>query len=298
MRSIKEIKHDYRFSAEDEKRLADLLPLMEAHTEHVMSTVNLWIMGTKGVATHFNDETRQRHVFQMQKKWFLNLFNGRYENQFYESLLHIGAFHGKRNIDVHFMSRVHNIVKNSCIDIIQSTEEEKQQMIDKIVTIGKIIDISLNVMTTSYIEEELRTYSPVYKVKSALISFSERFAQATNLVLILALIGLTIGVIWMFIKDVGHLMSGNLSEGIISSLGSMLLLWVLIELMNTEISHLKGGKFHISVFVGVALVTTIREMMIATLKHESTEVIYYLIVGILVVGFIYWLVVKAEEKTR
>jgi len=41
--------------------------------------------------------------------------------------------------------------------------------------------------------------------------------------------------------------------------------------MNTEISHLKGGKFHISMFVGVALVTMIRETMIATLKHEKPE---------------------------
>ena len=79
---------------------------------------------------------------------------------------------------------------------------------DKIVSVGKILDISLDVITTSYIEEEIRTYSPVYKVKSALISFSERFSQTTNLMLVLALIGLTIGVVWLFVQDVMHLISG------------------------------------------------------------------------------------------
>ncbi len=95
-----------------------------------------------------------------------------------------------------------------------------------------------------------------------------------------------------------HLLSGNVEQGIISALGSMLLLWLMIELMNTEISHLKGGKFHISVFVGVALVTMIRETMIATLKHEKPELIYYLIAAILVIGFVYWLVVRTESKEK
>jgi uncharacterized membrane protein (DUF373 family) len=135
-------------------------------------------------------------------------------------------------------------------------------------------------------------------VKSSLINFSERFSQTTNLLLVLALIGLTLGVVWLFIQDVMHLLTGDVERGIISALGSMLLLWLMIELMNTEISHLKGGKFHISVFVGVALVTMIRETMIATLKHEKPEAIYYLIAAILVIGCVYWIVARAENREK
>jgi uncharacterized membrane protein (DUF373 family) len=171
-------------------------------------------------------------------------------------------------------------------------------MVNNIVSVGKIVDISLNIITNAYIEEEMRVYSPVYRMKSALITFSERFSQATNLLLVLALMGLTIGVGWLFVQDVLHLLAGDVERGIISALGSMLLLWLMIELMNTEISHLKGGKFHISMFVGVALVTMIRETMIATLKHEKPESIYYLIAAILVIGFVYWIVTRAEEKSK
>ena len=229
---------------------------------------------------------------------FWSFFPGAYDNRYYEKLIHIGATHVRHAVDAHYMNRAVNLVRNACTGLLQNREEDRAEATNMIVSIGKILDISLDVITTSYIEEEIRTYSPVYKVKSALINFSERFSQTTNLVLVLALIGLTLGVVWLFVKDVLHLLSGDVEGGIISALGSMLLLWLMIELMNTEISHLKGGKFHISVFVGVALVTMIRETMIATLKHEKPESIYYLIAAILVIGFVYWIVTRAEDRPR
>jgi uncharacterized membrane protein (DUF373 family) len=298
MRSFKEIKQDYRFNPEDEKLLQTMRPVMEEHVDEVMSTLSLWIMGTKGAAKFFTEESRKKHVFGAQRVWFTDLFSGNYDNRFYERLMRIGATHVKHNVDAHYMNRAVNLVKNACIGIIQKTEEDKVDATNKIISVGKILDISLDVITTSYIEEELKVYSPVYKVKSALINFSERFSQTANLILVLALIGLTLGVVWLFIQDVMHLIAGDLERGIISSLGSMLLLWLMIELMNTEISHLKGGKFHISVFVGVALVTMIRETMIATLRHEKPESIYYLIAAILVIGFVYWIVTRAEDRNR
>lgn len=298
MRSFREIKNDYRFTADDEKRLADMRSLMEEHADEVMSTLSLWIMGTKGAAKFFTEESRKKHVFAAQREWFLDLFSGTYNNRYYEKLMKIGSAHVKFNVDAHYMSRGINIVRNTCFGILQRTEEAKEEYTNKIISLGKILDINLDVVTTSYIEEEIRIYSPVYKVKSALITFAERFSQTTNLVLVLALIGLTLGVILLFINDVGRILEGDLTKGIISALGSLLLLWVIIELMNTEISHLKGGKFRISVFIGVALVTTIRETMIATLKHEKPDVIYYLVAAVLVIGFVYWLVTKTEDKGR
>jgi uncharacterized membrane protein (DUF373 family) len=298
MRSFRDIKHDYRFMEEDEQRLAQLRPLMEEHGEEIMTTLHLWIMGTKGASQFFNEETRKKHVFGAQKVWFRELFSGTYDNRFYEKLIHIGSMHVKHNVDAHYMNRAVNLVKNACIGIIQKNEENKVEATNKIISVGKVLDISLDVITTAYIEEELRIYSPAYKVKSSLIAFSERFSQSMNLILVLALIGLTLGVVGLFIIDVVHLISGDLERGIISALGSMLILWLLIELMNTEISHLKGGKFHISVFIGVALVTMIRETMIATLKHDRPESIYYLIAAILVIGLVYWLVVRTEDQRK
>lgn len=298
MRTFKEIKQDYRFTPEDERRLLSIRPLMEEHAEEILSTVSLWFKGTKGAARFFTEDTLQKHVFDSQKEWFLLLFSGSYDNRYYDKLIKVGMAHMRRNVDVHYLHRMANIIKNSCTGILSKTDDSREEMVNNIVAVGKIIDMSLNVITNAYIEEEMRVYSPAYKVKSALITFSERFSQTTNFILVFALIGLTLGVVWLFIKDVTHLFSGDIERGIISALGSMLLLWLMIELMSTEIAHLKGGKFHISVFVGVALVTMIRETMIATLRHAEPESIYYLIAAILVIGFVYWIVTRAEERSK
>jgi len=295
MRSFREIKQDYRLTEEDQKRLVALQPLMQERTDEIMSTLNLWFIGTKGTTRFFTASTLKNHVFNTQKMWFAELFSGTYDNRFYEQLIKIGFAHVRRNVDVHYLQRAANLIKNACIGIISQMEAPVAETTSNIISVGKIIDISMDVIVSAYLEEEIRLYSPVYKVRSALITFSERFSQVTNFILVFALIGLTVGVVWLFFQDVAGIFSGGIERGIISALGSMLLLWLMIELMSTEISHLKGGKFHISVFVGVALVTMIRETMIATLRHEKAESVYYLIAAILVIGFVYWIVTKTED---
>lgn len=299
MRSFKEIKERYQFTEEDRQRLQELRPLMTTSADEVMDSLSSWIISDRDASRFFTDETKKMHVFSSQKIWFLDLFSGIYDHRYFERLIKIGSVHLKENVDAHFMNRAINIIRNTCINIILNRLEESQEdKTKKIISFEKILDINLDVITSAYIEEEIKSYSPVYKLKSTLVDFAEKFSQSMNLILILSLIGLTIGVIALFVLDIKGLFHGELYEGIISSLGSLLILWVMIELMNTEISHLKGGKFHISIFIGVALVTMIRETMIATLKHERPESVYYLIAAILVIGFIYWLVTKAEEKKR
>lgn len=150
MRTFREIKHDYRFNEEDEQRLARLRPLMEEHADEIMNTLNDWIMGTKGAARFFTEESRKKHVFDSQRVWFLELFSGNYDNRYYEKLVKIGTAHVKNNVDAHYMNRAVNLVKNACIGLLQKLEEDRKEVTDKIISVGKILDISLDVITTSY----------------------------------------------------------------------------------------------------------------------------------------------------
>lgn len=294
MRSFKEIKAHYDFRDEDEKRLLSLKDIMTENVDRAMEALHSWILNTKDTARFFSEETMKTHVFDAQRKWFIELFSGTYDSRYYERLIRIGQRHVKALVDAHYINRAINIVRNFCVSIINEYLETNEERIKAIISIEKILDINLDIITSSYIEEELRAYTPTYRVKNLLINFSERFSQTMNLILVLALIGLTLGVIGLFISDVQKLLTGDLESGIITALGSLLILWVVIELMDTEIAHLRGGKFQISVFIGVALVTTIRETMIATLKHEKPETVYYLVAAVLVIGLVYWLVKRTE----
>lgn len=298
MRTFKEVKLHYNFTDDDEKRLVSVRELMVQNANNAMDALHSWILHTKDAARFFTEESVKSHVFGSQRVWFQDLFSGVYDNRYYERLIRIGQTHVRASVDAHFMNRAINIIRNYCINLLNQGIDDINERADILISIEKILDINLDIITSSYIEEELKSYSPAYKLRSGLILFSERFAQTMNLILVLSLIGLTIGVIGLFVYDIQKLITGNLEHGIITALGSMLILWVMIELMNTEIAHLKGGKFHISVFVGVALVAVIRETLIMTLKHEKVEVQYYLIALILILGIVFWLVTRAESRTK
>lgn len=298
MKTFKEIKLHYDFTPDDEKRLLSVRELMTQNSDNAMDVLHSWILNTRDAARFFTEETVKNHVFGSQKKWFNDLFSGVYDNRYYEKLIRIAQTHVRANVDAHFMNRAINILRNFCINLLNHSIDDADDRTEIIISIEKLLDINLDIITSAYIEEELRTYSGAYRLKSGLVLFSERFAQTMNLVLVLSLIGLTIGVVGLFVFDIQNLITGNLEHGIITALGSMLILWVMIELMNTEIAHLKGGKFYISVFVGVALVAVIRETLIMTLKHEKAEALYYLIALILILGIVYWLVTKSEDRTR
>jgi uncharacterized membrane protein (DUF373 family) len=297
MRPFKEIKAHYYFTKEDEERLLRLKPFMEKRVDRVVESLYQWINSTNVVKSVFKNESLIKHVMKLVREWFINLFSGKYDNFYYDNLIKIGQRHEKVGVESHFMNRAINIIRNACIDIlfeeIEYSEREKF-----IISVNKILDMNLDIITSSYLEEEVKGYSIAYRVKGRLVNFGEFFSQITSVILIIGLILLTGGVIYLCGRDIYSIFTGKLEETIVTALGSVLILWVMLELINTEIARQKGGKFKISVFVGVALVTTIREVMIATLKHDTIEFIGALVLSVFVIGIIYWLVKKTEEDKR
>ena len=151
-------------------------------------------------------------------------------------------------------------------------------------------------MTSSYIEEEKKKVFVSQKVEGFLISFSERFSHGLNLILVLGLVALGIMVMVLFVYDVTHIFGGDIEKGILGTLGSLLMLWVVIELVDTEIDHLRGEKFAIKVFISVALVAVIRKILVVFLKTDAAELQLSLVAAILVLGVVYWLVSKVDKK--
>ena len=91
-------------------------------------------------------------------------------------------------------------------------------------------------------------------------------------------------------------LTATLKKAFLSTLGSLLMLWVVIELMGTEIKHLRGGKFAIKVFISVALVAVIRKILVTSLKSDAVEAQLSLVGAVAVLGAVYWLVSKVDKE--
>ncbi len=293
MESIDKIKAHYGFTADDARNLKELAPLMVEYKDKFVTAFYNYVKNFEEAPRFLKDEeTIKRHKDSL-KGWFMELFSGEYGNEYIERLEKIGAAHVKINLHAHYVNAAMHFVKRYLMDLLRKEIKDPREASYTIHSVEKILDINLDVLTSSYIEEE-KKYFLSQKVESYLIQMANRFTYGLNLILVLGLVVLGVMVLGLFAYDVTHIFHGDIEKGLLSTLGSLLMLWVVIELMDTEIRHLKGGKFAIKVFVSVALVAIIRKILVTTLKAEAVEAQISLIAAVAVLGVVYWLISKVE----
>lgn len=163
----------------------------------------------------------------------------------------------------------------------------------------KVINAAVYVTMNSYVPRDKST-SHTSKMKNKILQWAEKASLVTHSMLLIFLIVMTIAGVGFFIWSLWDLRAVAPDKLFVTALGSLLVLWVLIELINSEIQMLKGDKFKISIFVGVVLIAFIREVLIMTLKHDAgnMKIMIMMLGGILVLGITYWLLAKSEEKTK
>ena len=196
-------------------------------------------------------------------------------------------------LSAHFVYVGMNLIRRHLHQIIE-TEVEPRQREAAFRAVEKILDLNLDIIARTYHEEELRRVFLSQKLDSLLIRFSQRFTFGLNILLVVGLLGLSLGAVGLVVQDVIHIVQGNLTQGLVGAMGSVLILWVVIELLDMEIDRLRGGAFKLQLFVGLALVAFIRKVLVSSLASHDlwTEGLY--LAGILVCGVIFWLVSRAE----
>ncbi|MFQ5587141.1 MAG: phosphate-starvation-inducible PsiE family protein, partial [Thermodesulfobacteriota bacterium] len=230
------------------------------------------------------------------KTWFRRLFCGEYDNHYLREIEHVGMQHVKIHLPCHYVNTGMHFVKRYCHEILRKEIKGEQERHYLISSLEKILDINLDALTSSYVEEEIKRVFLSQKVESYLIQFANRFSYGLNLVLVVGLVFVGFMVLGLFAYDLAHILdSGNMEKGLLATLGSLLMLWVVIELVDTEIEHLQGAKFTIKVFISVALVAVIRKILVTSLKTDAVEAQLSLVVAVAVLGGVYWLVSKTEK---
>lgn len=297
MVSIDELKRHYLFSEEEAELLASLRDLAAAHKERITDDLYDYLLGIPETAAFLQDDAVLLRLKESQKQWFTDLFSGRYDNHYLRKLEKIGLAHVRIGLNAHFVNCAMNFVRQATVNMIREACSDRVARHKLTDAAEKILDINLDIMSASYLEEELKKEFVSHRLESRLIGATERFTYGLNLILVLALAGVSLSVVAMFVWDILHIFQGNIEKGILSALGTLLILWMMIELMGNEIRNLKGGKFNILVFIGVIMVALIREILISTLRHDDLATQAFLAGTLLILGVVYFLVAKSQRDS-
>ena len=293
--AIDKIKENYSFTDWDAKVLMRLASIMEKHTQDFTDEFYRKIKTFKNASKYLKNEKIIKKHRDAVQGWFLKLFQGPFDDDYLYYLERIGYTHVKVELPSHYVNVSINFIRNYCTKIAIEEVPDCEERSDMIVSLGKILDMNLDILTSSYIQEEKNIFFISKKAEGKLINFAKRFSYGLNLVLLLGLVILGITVLGLFGYDLTHILSGDIEKGLLASLGSLLMLWVVIELVDTEVDHLKGSKFSIKIFVSVAMVAIIRKILITSLKSDELNTQIFLVIALGVLGAILWIISKTES---
>ena len=295
MVSMQDIKKHYFFSDEDAELLKALRPLAEANKERMAAEFYDYLLEIPETAEFLKEDLLRKRLRKTHQEWFTELFSGIYDNAYYHNLQRVGQVHVRIGLNAHFVNASMNVVRHFVIELLQENFPVLEERRKYRNAAEKIIDINLDILSASYQEESLRKVFISHTLESKLIQAAERFTYGLNLVLVVALAGVSLAVVGLFSWDIVRIFTGDVEKGILGALGSLLIIWMMIELMDSEIKTLKGGKFNILVFIGVIIVALIREILISTLRHDSLETQVFLSGTLFILGLVYFLVAKSQN---
>ncbi len=295
MENFEQIKKDFQFSDEDVKNILKMRERILKYEDEFLDRFYRFIFSMPDTKNYLTKERLKKHKEKL-RLWYRDLFSGKYDKKYYQKLYRIGEKHVDIGLPPHYVNASFNFIRRFFIEKINQEyglSEERNRLVE---SLGKLLDINLDVLTSAYREEELTKYKVISKVERRLINLSKRFADLLDFTLVLSLIIVSFFVIGLFAYDIYELVFLKVSfeEGIIKVLGSLLILWAVSELMTEEIKHLKGGGFALGAFIGLALAAMIRKILIASLSvSKIPELLAYSAI-VLSLGIVYWLISRKK----
>ena len=296
MESIKDIRSHFEFTNQDQENLKLLGEILLPMSDQFADDFYEYLMEHPTTAEYFKTEkavVRRKETFM---SWFNDLFTSKYDNRYLLRLQKIGKVHVKIGLESYFVNAAMNFIREQCRRNVAAQIKDKGLEEDILMTLHKALDINLSIITSSYQEEKVHRVFVSQKAETYLVRLAERLLHGLNLFLLLGLLILAIGVVALLGHDIYKAVTTSLEYGVIRALGSLLVLWMMIELLHTEISNLRGGQFHVRIFVELALVAFIRKIFVASFEHNEPTSFMLLVGALFVLGIVYFLVAKVEGK--
>lgn len=298
MKYIKEVISNYSLTEKDIQNLIFMEKFMLEYADQFVDEFYDYMILKIQLPDSMTPDVIQKHQ-NMLKIWYKRFFEGKIDNKYLEYLVNIGNTHIKFNITQDMFNIMSNWARQWFHEKIFQNVSDDIKRKDLLFSMHKLMDINKDIISDAYYTTEIKKYSVFLSLRDFVISVSERIEFITQIIILMFLIFLTISAAVYFLFDIVVLIKLKPDFFIIKALSSLLMIWVLSELLYTEINIIKGAKFKISTFVGVALIAFVRDLLIMTLEHTgSIEKLLLIILSITVLGLVYWLVTITETKDK
>lgn len=298
METIDEIKTHYRWRLAEDENLKTLAAFGEKYQEEFIEELYAFFANFKDTRKYLPDENvRSRHKAKL-KKWFTELFAETHDAEYLRRLYRIGEVHVQIGLPPHYVSASISFVRQFIYGKLQlefgRTEERDRYM----KSVDKLLDVNLDVMTSSYREEELKFYLASGRLQKTLLEIVRKGAWFFDFFRIFAfsLAGAFL-VLWVG-YEILMIVEGklDLEHGALSIMGSVLIMFAISELIAEEVRHLRGNPLGLRVYVAVALAALIRKILVVSLDPEKTDEMLVLAVLLISLGGTYWLIRHAESR--
>jgi len=292
MQHYHNLKQHYKFTDEEALILKEMQPRMEELADAFIDGFYDYIWGFGKTAQFLKNQKIIVYHREKIRKWFINLFSGKYDLPYFMYLYKIGEIHVNIGLPTHYVNSAFTFVRTFVLASIEGDSRNNEQHIQELKAVEKIIDINLDVLTSSYREEELSKFLSLSKVEKNILTSLKRFNSYINYFLAGALVIVAFFTVGLFAYDIYLLFFSDIGieTGIITVLGSLLVLWATIELIHEEINHLQGKGFAIGAFIMLAMAALIRKVLIYSLSSEKGEELLIIAVVIVGLAIAYWLV--------
>ncbi|MDD3476682.1 MAG: protoglobin domain-containing protein [Sulfurimonas sp.] len=292
MQRHESLKDHYKFTWEESHILTTLQPRMEELSEVFINEFYDYIWGFGSTAKFLkNQKIIDYHRIKI-KAWFVNLFCGKYDLQYFMYLYKIGEIHVRIGLPTHYVNAAFTFVRIFIIKHIEESAKDDETLLREIIAVEKIIDINLDTLTSSYREEELSKFLSLSSFEKIILGGLKKFNSYINFFLAGSLALVAFFAIGLFSYDIYLLFASDIGieKGILTVLGSLLVLWAAIELIHEEINHLQGKGFAIGAFIMLAMAALIRKVLIYSLSSENGSELLVIGAVIVALAVAYWLV--------
>jgi len=297
MPEISKLLSDYKITSDDIHNIKLAAPFLIGKKEEVADHHYSILLGKEETAVFFKDDKvldRARRAFI---GWFEDMLEADYTPSYYVRLNRIGGTHVRIGLPAHHVNVQMSHMRALLADYTRRHYSDDEETATRTInSLNKVIDMNLDLMTRSYREEELSANFLSHRVDSGIIRFARWITSGFNMALVAGLVSIGLMALGLVSIDIVKLFEGGMERGVLSALGSLLILWVVIELLDTQIGHMKGHAFAVKVFVAVAFVAELRKVLISSIEHTEWLQNATLAMSVFLLGVVYWLISQVEKK--